>query len=440
MRRLCLLSCSLVGCVVADPPDGSRDPAPEEVDQGVCAAVWGEIPAGGRLFVDAAAAPGGDGSITAPFDTIGGGITAARTTRIRSVAIAGGEYEHRLRLNDAVLGWEDAGLEVTGCGQGVTILHAVIVEEEDLEGGWSQYVQPIVDINGIGTDGVVVRDFTAVGGRRAVMVRGGAGAGEPVVIQRVTLQESIRVGVLVDGLETVANLSEVHVDGMVAEDGLGHGIAIQTGAWVTDTIPGPTTISNSAVEGAVGVGILAEGGWNTLTDVSVTGTLPLDGELGRGIQLQSRTRADLLRVTSLGNSDAALFVHMAGREGEGINIVDSILGDTIGSDVAGTGETAGEGLSVTNGTDPTTTSELVTLTGTSFSGNVRADVLVDGGSLEIGAGNSFGAQGQFGVVVQGEGVAQGPGGGPPDVGVTQLSGADSLGLISDALGLDGLDQ
>ena len=439
MRRFLLLSAVLVGCVAPEPADDPQAPA-GEIDQGVCAAVWGEIPDGGRLFVDAAASPGGDGTIAAPFDTIGDGITAARATGIRSVAIAGGEYEHRLRLNDAVAGWNDAGLEVTGCGQGVTIISAVVEIEKDAEGGWDEFVQPVVDITGVGTDGIVVRDFTAIGGRRAVIVRGGAGATEPVVIQRITLEESIRGGVLVDGLETVANLTEVHVDGVVAEDGLGHGIAIQTGAWFADSIPGPTTVSMSVVEGAIGVGILAEGGWNTLTDVTVADTQALDGELGRGIQLQSRTRADLLNVTSTGNSDAALFVHLAGRDGEGINIVDSILGDTAGSDVADTGETAGEGLSITNGGDPATPTELVTLTGTALSGNVRADVLVDGGALEIGAGNSFGAEGQFGVVVQSNGVAQGPGGTPPDVGVTELSDADSLGLISDAIQLDGLEE
>ncbi len=402
--------------------------------------MWGEIPAGGRLFVDAAASPGGDGSITAPFDTIAGGVTAARSTRIRSVAIAAGQYEHRIRLDDSVPGWGDAGLEITGCGQGVTTISAVVEREPLPEGGWLEFVQPVVDITGVGTDGVLIRDFTAVGGRRAVTVRGGAGLADPVVIQRLTLEESIRIGILIDGLQTVANLSEVHVAGMVEEDGLGHGIAIQTGAWVTDTVPAPTTVSSSLVEGAVGVGILAEGGWNTLTDVTVTGTLALEGELGRGIQLQSRTRADLLRVTSTGNRDAALFVHLAGREGVGISIVDSVLGDTAGSDVADTGETAGEGLSVSNGGDPVATSELVTLSGTTLSGNLRADVLVDGGALEIGPGNSFGADGQFGVVVQANGVAQGPGGGPPDVGVTELSDADSLGLIGDAIQLDGLGE
>ena len=439
MRSILFSSLLLVGCVAPEPADAPpEDRTPVVIDQGDCAAVWGDVPAEGRIFVDAINGDHhGTGTIDDPLDSVRDGVIAARLAGIKSVAVAPGEYEDSVWLDSTITGWEnDAGLEITGCGVGVTIINATIEYEEDPNGGWLEYVQPIFDIGGIGTDGVVVRDLTGVGGRRAVRVRSGAGATDPVRFERVTLEDSLRLGVLIDGVTTVANLEEVHVDGVVVEDGVGTGIAIQTGAWVTDDIPAPTTLDASSVEGASGVGILAEGGWNTLTDVTVANTASIDGQLGRGIQIQSRTQADLSQVTSTGNADAALFLHMPGRNGIGISISDSVLGDTVGADVMQTGEVAAEGLSVTNGGDPSTTSEMVTMSGTALSGNARADVLVDGASVDFGEGNTFGQDGDYGVVVQGNGVAQGGGGSLP---VTELGSADSLGLIHDAIALDGLD-
>jgi len=441
VRWIAMIAVMVSGCTAPDGGD-PPGPTPDEVviDQGVCADAWGPVPDGGRIFVDGDADGGGDGSIDAPFDTILDGIFASRAGGIRSIAIAPGEYEYLIQLNASVPGWPDGGLEIAGCGEDQTTLLATVDYEELPGGGILQITQPNVVVSGVGSDGIVLRDFTAIGGRRAITIRDGAGFGSPVIVQRVTLEDSIRAGVVVDGLDTVAHLLSMTVDDVLEEDGLGRGISIQTSAWVTDTVSAPTEIDDTTVTGAVGAGILAEGGWNTLTDVTVTGTQSFEGQLGRGIQLQNRTRATLVGVTSTGNADAGLFVHLAGREGVGVDVIDSDLSGTVEAEVGNTGSLAADGLSVSNGSDPGATSLMVTVTGTQFGGNARADVLVDGASVELGEGNSFGQDGAYGVVAQADGLVQGPDGGPPDASVTELADADSLALQADAIGLDGLEE
>lgn len=441
MRWIWIIAATpLLGCTA---PAGEGPPGPpptEEIDQGACGDVWGPVPDDGRLFVAEGGLDTNDGSFDAPFASVGQAIQASRLTGIRSVAIGAGVFEGLIQLNGSLPGWPDAGLEVTGCGEGVTTFTPTEEYEQQPSGDWVDITQPIVDISGVGSDGILIRDFTAVGARRAVILRDGAGLGSPVIIERLTLEDSLRAGVVVDGLETVGHLLSLTIDGVEEQDGIGRGISLQTGAWVTDVVPAPTEIADTTVEGAVGVGILAEGGWNTLTDVSVSGTASFEGQLGRGIQLQNRTRSTLTGVSSTNNADAGIFIHLAGREGVGIDIVDSVISGTLEAEVGDTGGLAADGLSVSNGSDPGASSLMVTVTGTEFGDNTRSDVLVDGASVELGEGNTFGASGAFGVVSQSDGLVQGPGGDPPGVGVTELAEADTLAIQADAVGLDGFEE
>ncbi len=467
MRRIALVS---LFCACSAPTEPG--PGPDVVD---CASVWGPVPVGGRIVVQANAAPGGDGSDSAPYpqlwwegedadgdglDDVDSALEAARATGIRRIVVGPGVYAGSIEINDGL--WGDAGLQIVGCGRAQTEIQAVVETVEvpgDDDNVEVDLLQSVVSISGPGTVGVVLRDLALVGGRRALMVVGGAGAPDPasagppdpVVVQRVDILDSTRLGILIDGAATAVTLTDVVVSGVAEEEGaFGWGIAIQSRATLPSEIAAPTELSGVQVEGARGVGVLVDGGWIAVTGLTVVGTEPVGGTVGRGIQLQARTWGALADVTCSGNADAGLHLHKPGRLGSAgilpVEISDSTFSGTALAELPGEpGEMAGDGLSAAQGSSPGAVEDsVVVLSGVTFSANNRAQVVADGVTVVLGEGNIFGKGGAYPLVAQGGAVVEGVGGAPIpaeyEASVQELTGTEALGVLAGALGLDSVED
>ena len=358
---LALLLTSALALAACGPPPGEEDP-PHPCDE-----VWGPAPSGGRIHVDAAGEPGGDGSIESPFrfldnhelstqdgepvDPIDSGLEAVRATGIRSIVLAPGEYPGRYLLDDTEPDWQDSGLEIAGCGRQDTVLigiwQTVAVGDDDDE---EEVLQPVIDVTGSTTAGLVIRDLAVVGGRRGIIVRDSAGSSGAVVLERLDVLESVRLGVLIDGGGTVAELRDLLVDEVEAEPGgFGWGVSIQTAVFFPEDAPAPVLVEETTITGAQGIGLLADASWIEVVDTVVQDTAPSGGLLGRGVQLQNRSWGTVQGLTSTGNSDAAVHLHMPGRLLDTglapVAIADSTLSDTGYAAVDGGGDQAADGLS-----------------------------------------------------------------------------------------------
>ena len=431
------LAILLVGCPVENPPAlGTPHP---------CDGVWGAAPAAGRIHVDGSSGDGGDGTLAAPFQSLVDGIAAARTSGTRQVVVASGEYSGEHLLSQNFLEWQDSGLQIVGCGRDATRILGVVAEDEIGGGEVIERLQPVFDVTGDETANILIRDLAVVGGRRSIIVRGGAGATGPIVIQRVDVLDSVRLAVLVDGAMTLAQLLDVHVDGVEQDAGtLGWGIAIQTGMQVTSPFPGATVIEDVQVEGTQGLGILVDGGWVSVLDTAVTGVARVGDRLGRGLQLQNWTMGTVQGLVSSGNSDAAVFLESPGRNEEAVEILDSTLGPTQEAEIEDQpGEAAADGLAATQyWTQAPYGAETfhVIVDGVEFGGNSRAHVVAEASPLGVGTNNVFGKGTSFPLAAQSDAVVEGIGGGEPGQAPEVLEGENTLALDRQPVVLDNLSD
>jgi hypothetical protein len=426
---LLLLLPLLLGCPSAEPEE-----------QGPCPDIWGGAD---WIHVDASAPEGGDGSVTAPFATLDDALAEARATGTRNIGLGPGDYAGRYTLSEEQEGWRDSGLEIAGCGRDGTRIAGIVAEEVVGADVTVEVLQPVFDVSGASTADVTVRDLAIDGGRRALRVRGGAGAAGPIVLRRLDVVDSLRLAVLVDGATSVAELDDVLVDGVEPEDeAFGWGIAIQTAMYFSGDIPAPTALRGVEVTGASGVGILADGAWVEFVDVQVLGVASQDGALGRGVQLQRWTAGELDGLVSSGNSDAALFLESPGRGTEPVVLTGCTFGPTGEAD-AGAGESAADGLVASQffETEPFSPEDfLVVIDASELEGNARAHLLAEAVTLEIGPDNIFGKGTDFPVVAQGDAIVQGIGGGEPGHPAEELGPGDALQLNRTPMVLDELTE
>ena len=386
---------SLLGCEPEVPP-ASGEPLDHP-----CSAAWGfdEIPSG-ALFVDPAAdEDAGDGSLDAPFATLGAALTATRDagSGTRLLLLADGEYratpaDRRFALSDT---WGDDDLVLQGCGIDQTVFVAIEApppgEEADDE------LWPGLEIYGQ-VQGVAVRDLTIRGGRRSVIVRDGAGDERPVVLERVRVEDSVRIGILALGLNTKLTLIDTVVDGVEADGttggALGYGIASQAGGAPWDDVQARLVMDGGAVTGATRVGILLDHCDAELTMVSVMETQPgpsdaRDGipQLGRGVQIQQVATAVLDGVVATGNTDAAVFLQLP----LDVTVQNSTMSDTQRAVIPGAEEAppAGDGLVATQPGIEAVDTWQVTLSGNTFANNGRAGALVETVAVTADAANVF---------------------------------------------------
>lgn len=382
---------SLVACE-------SEPPAPGEHP---CAPTWGPTPDSGALYVDEAASSSGDGSLAAPYLTLDEALATSRLGGERLIAVAPGTYEpdpaeRRFTLwNDASGATDqDDGLVVAGCGAADTILQAIWLPPVGEPEGEDE-LQPVLEVYG-GVQGATIRDLALNGGRRGLIIREESGSVTPLTVERVSVVESVRAGVVISGLATQVALVDVTVDDVAPLDSgnFGHGVSIQGGGSSWQDPSALVTIEGGSIDQASEVGLLIDHAEVEVTDLQVTGTAQHDDELGRGVQVQNNSIVSLQGLQSTGNHDAAVFLHMP----LDVSLVDCVLSATGLSELADEDLPSGDGLGVTLGEtwgDPGTWN--VTLAGNSFVDNGRAGALVEGTGLSVvlGGDNSFAGNGLF---------------------------------------------
>ena len=352
-----VLLLSLLGCpgsgkdTLADsgpaPPDCTTD---EILDGGACVptecgtGTWGDLEvADSDVFVDVAAAAGGDGSEGAPFQSIQDGANRAGSAGGGRVVVASGTYAEILTL-----GAEHDGVDVVGrCRALVTI-----------DGSGGEDEEPGVTLDGDRqAPAVALRSLTITGGRYSgLWVASGA-----ATLTGVDFVANRLMGILIMGDDASATLDGVSVlDSEVYDDAYGRGICVQDGAAMTAknlliegnteiglfvegagteveleassiigtlsrpdggyghgpvVVSGTVSFSDGAIAGNHQFGVYASGAGVVvgLTDTSVTGTLPTgDDDDGVGLVVRDGATASGTRLTVEGNTEIGVFVAAAG--------------------------------------------------------------------------------------------------------------------------------
>ncbi len=349
-----------------------------------------------------------DGSLATPVATLDAAMTIARaSTGADHIAIGPGTFAANVSIGE-VLGDEN-GLIIEGCGTSETTLAAAKA--------WDSILRVS------GTQDVRLAGFTLSGGRRALMVYGGATA----YLDSLAITASMRCGLLADGAATTVFGTSIGVYDTLPDtydgDAYGYGILIQSAQF---------TMNDLVIDGSNSVGMLIDGtSIAELDDFDVNNTVAVDGFLGRGIQVQDSAQLTATRMRLSGNADAGLYA----RQALSVDLTDVSVGETALSNAPDGGASAGDGIVVTQGDtehnyDPADFRAV--LTNFDISGSARAGVLLDrvtgtlAGTMNIAASADDPGGGK--VVVQGGAVVTG----------ADVVDLDAAGTPLDTFGL-GLD-
>ncbi len=400
-----LLAILLDACTAPPPPGAgpAQDPvttcpAGQALDGGTCVpeacgvGTWGNLPVdGSTVYVDLAAAAGGDGSDAAPLTSMQEGVDLAGELGGGLVAVAAGSYVETIAFGDAHKGVTLAGR----CRELVTIdgregdalpaveVHgdrkrpAVAIEGVTVTGGTyiglkvqrATVVVTRTDVRENMVVGVVtgdadltlddVRVYDAVPDRR-----GDYGLGVDVEdaaslsAAGCTIQGNTLVGVIAGSDGAVVALTDTAIlDTASSPDGTGgDGIVVQGGASLT--------AERCTVQGNAGVGVFAEGTRTRveLSDTAVLDTLPSpDGDGGGGITVQDDASLSATGCTVERNAESGVFASGAKTT---VELTDTTILDTSpGADRAG-----GRGLEAADGAT-------VTATGCTLQGNTEFGLL-----------------------------------------------------------------
>ena len=357
MGLLLSSGCSMVG-------EGDDD---SDADALRCGDQWSTVPADGSfVFVDALADPDGDGSLEAPVRTLGEGLALARASQAGYVLVYDGAYPAASQQPTFTLGPGDNDLAIVGCGSDTVVT-----------GGDPQ--RPVFEIAG-DVGGVAIQNLAVEGGRRAIVIRDGAGATGPIGLQGVVVRDSRRLAISVADVGTRAILRDVFVDEVEADaDGsLGYGIHVADAAVVN--------LETVTINLATRAGLVIDGTGFGINGLTVMLTRPVDGFLGRGVHLQNNANGTWTTGVVQGNFDAGVFLFRTGGvQLEGVEVSDTFLADVEGEPgvQAGAGLVATSNLFVDPG-DPIEPRQLG-LQGCTFADNARLGVLVEGLGTEVTA-------------------------------------------------------
>jgi hypothetical protein len=391
---------ALAGCPTGDPDSPS--------ETGPCDEAWGTLP-GDAIHVDASASEddGADGSLSLPLPTLQGALALARSSGRRAIALAPGEYRsdaaNRWFALGAVHGDDD--LVLAGCGVDETALVAIEAPPMGGDPEDPDELQTVLEVSGA-VQGLRVHDLSIRGGMRGLIVREGPGSEREIRFERVRVEDSVRSGIVVSGLDTRVVFAGVTVDGVATLPGgqLGYGVAIQAGGSVWNEPTGLVTMEGGLVRGAQQVGVLVDRMDTELLGVTVEETAPSeDGSLGRGVQVQNNATALLDAVVSRGNRDAGVFVHLP----IDVTLRNCVISETMRGVIPGAADQpSGDGLTVTQagfGADPQ--EFLLTLSGNRFEDNGRAGAVVEGVAVVGPLGDVFSGNE---IVSDGESYPLGP--------------------------------
>lgn len=304
----------------------------------------------------------GDGSLSAPYATLGAGLAASRAAGASPVAVGPGSFQAGLVLSDdSGDGSSDDGLALEGCG----------ATETTLTGDDSDSLIRVVGVQELRLAGLGLE-----GGRRTLWLRAGTIAG----IEDLSLTGATRLGLVVDGSSTLVDAERLTVTDTLPETlssgaSMGYGISVDGGSLV---------LRDGVVDGSTGVGILAAFATLDLAGVQVNGTLAgADGTLGRGVQLQELSLGLIADTSLRDNQDAALFATRA------VDLqVTGLTVETVAAGlVPGQSDTTGDGIVVTQGAagDSDPADFTATLHDCLIDGTARAAVLLDGVTADLEA-------------------------------------------------------
>ncbi|RLB53204.1 MAG: hypothetical protein DRJ42_12575 [Deltaproteobacteria bacterium] len=278
-----------------------------------------ELPTDGSvLYVNAASAVGGDGSLAAPYrgpSEIDWIALSPGTT----VAIAKGTYEGTLRVK--------GGVRIVGA----------CVRDTRLTGDTGPAPAVITVLGGVG-DAVVQGLTIGATAQRGLLVEGGG----PVTLDGVLIERTTSAGIRAAGDDTSVTLRDVVIRDTqpLAGDGtFGRGITLQEGV--------DLTANRLVIRGNHDTGVFAHGVGTTvaLTDAVVRDTQPTASTRtsGRGIGVQSGARLTANRVLVSGNREVGVYTSGAGTD---VILTHVVVRDTqpLSSDA-----TAGRGISVRSG-------------------------------------------------------------------------------------------
>ncbi len=299
---------------VEDPLDGDQGLgndgwAPNE-GGGPCAeGDWGDIgpPVDGWLHVSALSGndASADGTVDHPFATVATAVGVAATLPAgsdRVVVLWPGEYDAAVSLLPGE-GWDDP-VAFLGCSP----LESVLLAADPFAPVLDLAVAQVVAVRGVGF----------VGGTAALTARDGV----HLTTERVGVAGSREVGIAAIGSETEVETRHTFID-VPAADGCGWGI----GSWGAETV-----LRETAVSGARGVAVFAEGGSIEIEGGSLVATTPdLNSRYGRAIHAQY---ADVtIGWTTISDStDAAIFL---------LDPLDAVIKGVI-IDITGAGVVGGE--------------------------------------------------------------------------------------------------
>jgi len=326
--------------------------------------------AGTIVYVDAAAAPGGDGTLASPYASLAS-VPWISLASGDTVALGKGTYEGSLPL--------DAGVSVIGACAGETILTGV-----------AGPIQAVITVTSSGEPAsirnVTVADAPQAGVRLS--------DGRALSLTGVVIERARRFGVLAEDRDTRLTFEDVVVRETLSEGGgFGRGIYLYSGAHLdasrlvlarnhetgmlmsdsgteavlVDTVVHETLALESDGSGGSGIdiyegarleatrllvaanhqiGVFAKDVDTevTLTDVIVRDTSPVrGGMMGRGINVQDGARLEATRALVSGNSEMGVFA-----AGVGVVVVldDSIVRGTMAREADGLG---GRGINAQEG-------------------------------------------------------------------------------------------
>ncbi len=288
---------------------------------------WPEdLPTGAPvLYVRAAGAAGGDGSMTSPFGTAAEALAVATPGTV--IALGKGTHAGPIMLGDGITLRGACAADTlvatpsTATGRASIVATGSSVSVADLqitgpfiglrvESGGSLEARGVLvvgaDAGALNATGgatldardVVTRDTNGVG----IGILGGAHA----TIDRALVEGSLSFGVYVAGAGTDVALSDIAVSGTTgAESDAGIGLSDESHA----------TIERAVLEGNEGSGLFLDGTPTDgpsveATDLVVRGSIPAGGNesSGNGIGVYETGTADLHRVLLEGNTAAGLIV------------------------------------------------------------------------------------------------------------------------------------
>lgn len=379
---------SLLGCNGDKPGDDSvaTGPGPSPCTDGS----WGAIPdPETAIHVATDGDDSADGSIAAPLATLDAALSLARTrTSDKSIFVGPGTYDGvALSIaQDPGDGSTDDGLLLQGCAEETTLNAA----DED---------GPILRVTE--AQDIILAGLDLVGGSRSLWIWSGA----DVKTSRISIKGSQRLGIIIDGHDTVVDLEDILVDGTEDDTdhpGLGFGIGISKG-----TVTGRRIKVNSSRS----AGIFLDGDGRTgsldLDDSEVSDTTADDdGRYGRAVHAQDAVDLTLTGCTFSNQADAAVFALQATSVNLSGLAVDTVDAASIPDE---DDETSGDGVVVTSddgsGASLDPAGFTAVLEDNTIGGVARAGIVLEGITAEANGNTTAG--GEFGAIQQGGAIVTG---------------------------------